>query len=112
MAEAMDGCSPSRLFAGDRRQESESELLEWWSNYRSKPERGVGSIEVRDKSDGSNRYGIVPWDVSLRGERASVDVSVNEPQAVSVGHTYIRRPITRRQQLRQRRNCVRQGPVV
>ena len=112
MAEAMDGCSPSRLFAGDRRQESESELLEWWSNYRSKPERGVGSLEVRDKSDGSNRYGIVPWDVSLRGERAPVDVSVNEPEAVSVGYTYQRIGTRRQRDGRRRGNRKGQSPVV
>ena len=112
MAEAMDGCSPSGLPAGSRRTESEIELLTWWEHYRSKPQRGVGSLEVRDKSDGSNRYGIVPWDVSLRGERVEADGSVDEPETVPVGYTYIRRPATRRQQLRQRRNCVRKGPVV
>ena len=112
MEEAMDGQRTPGLRASRRRTESEIELLTWWEHYRSKPQRGVGSLEVRDKSDGSNRYGIVPWDVSLRGERAPVDVSVNEPEAVSVGFTYIRRPTTRHQQLRQRRNCVRQSPVV
>ena len=108
----MDGCSSSGLPSGRRRKESEIELLTWWEHYRSKPQRGVGSLEVRDKSDGSNRFGIVPWDVSLRGERAPVDISVNEPEAVSERYTYIRRPTSRRRSGRRSRNRKGQSPVV
>ncbi len=108
----MDGCSPSGLPAGNRRQESESELLEWWSNYRSKPQRGVGSIEVRDKSDGSNRYGIVPWDVSLCGERVEADSSINKPEAVSQRYAYRQFGTRRQRDGRRRGNRKGQSPVV
>ena len=100
----MDGQRTPRLRTSRRREESESELLTWWEHYRSKPQRGVGSIEVRDKSDGSNRYGIVPWDVSLCGERAPVDGSVNKPEAVSERYTYINRPTPRLRNGRFRRH--------
>ena len=112
MAKAMDGQRTPGLPSGRRRTESEIELLTWWEHYRSKPQRGVGSIEVRDKSDGSNRYGIVPWDVSLRGERASVDVSVNEPEAVSQRYTYTRIGTRRQRDGRRCGNRKGQGPVV
>ena len=40
------------------RKESEEQLLQWWSDFKSNPIWGPGGVKVRDKSDGFNRYGI------------------------------------------------------
>ena len=108
----MDGQRTPGLPSGRRRTESEIELLTWWEHYRSKPQRGVGSIEVRDKSNGSNRYGVVPWDVPLRSERAPVDVSVNEPEAVSERYTYQYVGTRRQRDGRRRGHRKGQSPLV
>ena len=107
MAEAMDGVGPTGLPAGDRRTQREIETDEWWRAYRGKPASGSRGLEVRDKSDGSNRYGVIPWEVPLRDQGSPVVGQLEEPEAVHHGYTYRRFPTRRQRDGRRRGN--RQG---
>ena len=112
MEVAMDELDASGLPTGSRRQAREDEILDWWRDYRTKPRRSLGGVQVRDKSDGSNRYGVIPWEVPLRDQGAPPVGQLEEPEAVHSGYTFVTRPTTRRQQRRAVRNRQRQGPVV
>ena len=112
MAEAMDGVGPAGLPAGDRRTERESEILEWWRAYRGIKSGGARGLEVRDKGDGSNRYGVIPWDVPLRDQGSPSVGQLEEPEAVHNGYTYRQFPTRRSRQLERQRNRKGQGPVV
>lgn len=88
MAEAMDGVGPAGLPAGDRREARKDEILEWWRDYRGIKSGGARGLEVRDKGDGSNRYGVIPWEVPLRDQGSPVVGQLEEPEAVHHGYTY------------------------
>ena len=112
MAEAMDGVGPTGLPAGDRRETRKDEILEWWSAYRGIKSGGARGLEVRDKSDGSNRYGVIPWDVPLRDQGSPSVGQLEEPEAVHNGYTYQQFPSRRQRNRRRRGNRQGQGPVV
>ena len=107
MAEAMDGRDASGLRAGRRREERKDEILQWWRDYRAKPCSGSRSLEVRDKVDGSNRYGVIPWEVPLRDQGVTPVGELEEPEAVHSGYAFISRPTRRSRRRRSGRN--RQG---
>ena len=104
MAEAMDGRSEARLRASNRRQTREDEILDWWRDYRAKPCSGSRGLEVRDKSDGSNSYGVIPWDVPLRSERVEAECEQPKPEAVHQRYEYRQFPSRRSRELYRRRN--------
>ena len=107
MAEAMDGRDATRLRTRNRRQARAEQDLQWWRNYRAIKSSGSRGLEVRDKGDGSNRYGVIPWDVPLRDQRPTPVVKLEEPEAVHNGYTYRQFPSRRSRELERRRN--RQG---
>ena len=112
MEVAMDEFDASGLRTGRRRQAREDEILQWWRDYRAKPCSGSRGLEVRDKSDGSNRYGVIPWDVPLRDQGAPPVGQLEEPEAVHSGYTFISLPSRRQRDGRRRGNRKGQGPVV
>ena len=112
MAEAMDGVGPTGLPAGDRRETRKNEILEWWSAYRGIKSGGARGLEVRDKSDGSNRYGVIPWDVPLRDQGPQAECEQQEPEAVHNGYTYRQFGSRRERDGRRRAERQRKGPVV
>ena len=112
MAEAMDGRDAAGLRASRRRQAREDEILEWWARFRAKPQRSTRGLQVRDKSDGSNRYGVIPWDVPLRDQGAPSVGQLEEPEAVHNGRSFGQFPSRRRRDPRRRGNRQGQGPVV
>ena len=112
MAEAMDGRDATGLRPGRRRQAREDEILQWWRDYRAKPCSGSRGLEVRDKSDGSNRYGVIPWEVPLRDQGVTPVGELEEPKAVHSGYTFGQFPSRRSRELWERRNRKGQGPVV
>ena len=112
MAEAVDGCDAPGLRPGDRRTKREIEIDEWWSAYRAISTGGTRGLEVRDKVDGSNRYGVIPWEVPLRDQGPSPVSELVIPEAVSDGYTYQRVGTRRQRDGRTRANRARKGPVV
>ena len=104
MAEAMDGRDATGLRSGRRREARKDEILQWWRDYRAKPCSGSRSLEVRDKSDGSNRYGVIPWDVPLRDQGSPPVGQLEEPEAVHSGYTFITLPTRRQRDGRRRGN--------
>ena len=92
----MDGRDAPGLRPGDRRTKREVEIDEWWSAYCRISTGGTRGLQVRDKVDGSNRYGVIPWEVPLRDEGSPSVGQLDEPEAVHNGYTYQRRPITGR----------------
>ena len=112
MAEAMDGVGPTGLPAGHRRTKREVEIDEWWSAYRRISTGGARGLQVRDKVDGSNRYGVIPWEVPLRDQGPPVVGQLEEPEAVSDGYTYQRVGTRRQRDGRTRANRARKGSVV
>ena len=103
----MDELDASGLRTGRRRQAREDEILQWWRDYRAKPCSGSRSLEVRHKGDGSNRYGVIPWEVPLRDQGSPSVGQLEEPEAVHSGYTLIPRPTRRRTNRSARR--IRQG---
>ena len=108
----MDGRNEARLRSSSGRKKSEDALLEWWRDYRAKPCSGSRGLEVRDKVDGSNRYGVIPWEVPLRDQGVTPVGELEEPQAVHRGYTYQQFPSRRSRELWELRNRKGQGPVV
>ena len=112
MEVGMDELDASGLRASRRRQAREDALLDWWRDYRAKPCSGSRSLEVRHKSDGSNRYGVIPWEVPLRDQESPPVRQLEEPEAVHSGYTFGQFPSRRSRELRRARNRKGQGPVV
>ena len=96
----MDGRSEAGLPTGSRRPKGVVEILEWWRAYCRIEGGGARGLEVRDKVAGSNRYGVVPWDVPLAGEGTEAERQQQLTEAVSDGYTYQRRGTTRRKRAR------------
>ena len=108
----MDGRNEARLRSSSGREESEDEILEWWRDYRAKPDRSTRGRQVLDKGDGLNRYGVIPWEVPLRDQGVTPVGELEEPEAVHRGYTFGQFPTRRSRELRERRNRQGQGPVV
>ena len=112
MEVGMDELDASGLRTGRRHQAREDEILQWWRDYRAIEGGGARSLQVRDKSDGSNRYGVIPWEVPLRDQGAPPVGQLEEPEAVHSGYTFGRFPTRRQRDGRRRGNRQRKGPVV
>ncbi len=54
----MDDERQTGLPAGNRRQESDRALLEWWRDYCAITHRSIGGVKVRNQGDGFNKYGV------------------------------------------------------
>ena len=104
MAEAMDGRDASGLRPGGRREKREDEILQWWRDYRAIASSGSRGLEVRDQSDGSNRYGVIPWEVPLRDEGSPVVGEQQQSEAVHNGYTFVRIGSRRQRDMRLRAN--------
>ena len=108
----MDELDASGLRTGRRRQAREDEILQWWRDYRAKPDRSTRGRQVLDKGDGLNRYGVIPWEVPLRDQGVTPVGELEEPEAVHSGYTFGQFPSRRSRELWERRNRKGQGPVV
>ena len=108
----MDGRNEAGLRSSSGRKTREDALLEWWRNYRAIEGGGSRSLQVRDKVDGSNRYGVIPWEVPLRDQGVTPVGELEEPKAVHSGYTFGQFPSRRSRELWERRNRKGQGPVV
>ena len=112
MAEAMDDRDATRLPTGRRREARKIETLEWWRDYRSKPTSFDRSHQVCDKGNGSNRYGVVPWDVSLCDQGSPVVGQQSEPEAVHLGYGYQQHRARRQRPAVRRRDLSGESSVV
>ena len=108
----MDDERKTGLSASRRRKESEEQLLQWWTGTKSQPIWGPGSVKVRDKGDGFNRYGVFTGRVSPPSEGPEVVSEQRESETVYSGYTYIQRPTRRQSDGRRRDNRVGQSHLV
>ena len=100
----MDGRNEAGLRSSSGRKTREDALLEWWRNYRAIEGGGSRSLQVRDKVDGSNRYGVIPWEVPLRDQGVTPVGELEEPEAVHSGYTYVQFGSRRQRDGRRRGN--------
>lgn len=112
MDKAVDGFDEVGLPTSSRHQTRKDSLDEWWRQYRRKPSSGYRSHQVRDKSDGLNRYGVRPWGVPLRDQGPEAEQQLQVPEAVHHEFSYQRAGTRRQTDGRRRANRARQGPVV
>ena len=101
---SMDGRNEAGLRSSSGRKTREDALLEWWRNYRAIEGGGSRSLQVRDKVDGSNRYGVIPWEVPLRDQGVTPVGELEEPEAVHSGYTYVQFGSRRQRDGRRRGN--------